>query len=95
MSLLDEILNIKFEETKRKSYKELSLQINNVECFKTTHTGKRFQFEIHVNKEGQMLKVMVECSRDLFFLDMFGQHKYFSINENGDVADLTGSDFWG
>ncbi len=90
MSLLKEILEIKTEEFKNKSYDELSTFIDKTGHFKIMHKGKSFVFEIHAYKKDEELRIMVECSKEIFFFGHFGRAKYFSINKSGELKDIEG-----
>jgi hypothetical protein len=93
MSKLDQILDLKTQELKSKLFNELSSFVNNVECFSANYEGKSYSFEVHVYKSGDGLKVMVECSRNIFLLRMFGKAQYFYIYKDGKVKDISGNEF--
>jgi hypothetical protein len=90
MSLLKEILEIKTEEFKNKSYDELSVFVNKTGYFKIIHMGKSFVLEIHAYKNDDELRIMIECSRSIFSIGHFGRAKYFSINKSGEVKNIEG-----
>lgn len=93
MSKLEEILNSKTQELKDRSFDELSSLTNNIECFSVNHKNKSYSFEVHVYESDDGLKVMIECSRNIFLLRMFGKAQYFYIYKNGKVKDISGNEF--
>ena len=93
MSRLEEILNLKTQELKNRSFNELISLINNVECFTANYKAKSYTFEVHAYKSGDGLKIMVECSRNIFLLRMFGKAQYFYIYKDGRVKDISGNEF--
>lgn len=92
-SKLDEILELKTEEIMKRSFDELLKLVNNVECFVADRNKQSYSFEVHVYKFNNSLKVMVECSRNIFFLRMFGKQKYFSIDDGGRTQNISGEEF--
>lgn len=95
MTELQEILNITTEKYKKKTYSELEKILTEVQCFNEKHKRKEYNFEIQVIKgKNQELKVMVQCSRNLFFISMFSKHRYFSITPEGEVNNLDGGEYW-
>ena len=95
MSKLEEALDRVTAEYKLKTFKELSACVNNIQCFSIAYDGKSYSFEVHslIGSKGDV-KVMIECSRNLWLFNIFGKHRYFSINPVGKVSDIDGSVFW-
>ena len=87
MSLLSEILKIKREEYKKKTYNELLLLVNEDIRFSEVYAGRSFNFTIHVTKDKDRLKIMIECSKDIFFLHMFFKYSSFSVSKSGEIED--------
>lgn len=95
MSILDKILSQTTAGYKEKPYKELKSLIGKVQCFDQSYSNKSFGFEIHVVAgNNDEIKVMVECSRNLFFFSFFSRHRYFKVNIDGRVTDIEGDEYW-
>ena len=93
MSQLEEILDTKTQELKKRAFNEWASLRNNFDCFTTNYRGESYVFEVHVYKSGDGFKIMVECARNVFFLSMFGKAKYFYIYQDGRVKDISGIEF--
>jgi len=95
MSELEKALDKVSSEYKLKTYAELKSYSSEVQCFVIEHCNKEYSCEVHVLVDkDEVVKVMLECSRNLFLLSFFGKHKYFSMKPSGDIFDIDGSDYW-
>lgn len=90
MSILEEILNIKTEELKKKTYEEFVALQDNFLGFTTNYKSKSFYFEVHLIKKDNEILARIQCSRDILILRCFSLSKYFSISETGIVKDIPG-----
>jgi hypothetical protein len=95
MTVLDEMLLKKAEEYKLKSYSELKDIVGEVQCFADKYKGKSFIFEVHavLGNENE-IKVMIECSRNIFPLNFFGKHRCFAVNLENEKKDIKEEEYW-
>ncbi len=91
MKKIKKALHLKTEEYKNKPYSMLKKIIGNVQCF----NENSYSFEIHaIEGISGEIKIMVECSRNIFLLNFFAKHRYFKVTVKGDVTDIDGEEFW-
>ena len=90
MSILEEILDIKTEELKKKTYEEFMALPDNFLGFTAIYKSKSFYFEVHLIKKDNEILVRIQCSRNIPILRCFSLAKYFSISETGAVKDIPG-----